>query len=375
MTAGDPTAASIEPARIRAAIPADLRSRDARLALALFTLTAGIYAASWVAIFEVRPLAFGVLAAILNGLFVGLLFVIGHDACHGAFLPWKGANALLGRAAFLPSLHPYAFWELGHNRVHHGWTNLKGKDYVWAPFAADEFQRLPWRRRALERVGRTFAGAGVHYAFAIWWPHMVMPRRDDRDRVAPGSGVADRLSVAAFVVAQALLGSWLAASRGMGPAEAWAQAIALGVIVPFGTFSWLIGVVTFVHHNHARVRWYDRREEWSFANGSLRGTVRAIPAKALESLLLHIMAHTAHHVDTHVPLYRLLRAQDALENAYPRDVIRARLTIAYTLGVFRRCKLYDYRAHAWLDFAGRPTGADEGEPAAPIAASSSVASS
>jgi hypothetical protein len=32
-----------------------------------------------------------------------------------------------------PSLTPFSLWDVGHNVVHHGYTNLKGFDFVWAP--------------------------------------------------------------------------------------------------------------------------------------------------------------------------------------------------------------------------------------------------
>jgi omega-6 fatty acid desaturase (delta-12 desaturase) len=367
-----PESQPLEPARIRADIPASLRARGVVSPLALFAVVAGTYAASWLAIFEVPATPIAVAAAVLNGLFVGLLFVIGHDACHGSFLPWKWANAALGRVAFLPSLHPYALWEVGHNRLHHGWTNLKGKDYVWIPFSPTEFKALSLPRRLFERFGRTFAGAGVHYAALIWWPHMILPRAEDRRLVAPGAAVLDRLAIGVFLAAQLALGARLAAGHGLGAAAALSRTLVLGVFVPFGTFCWLIGVITFVQHNHVRVRWYDRREEWSFADGSLRGTVRAVPTKALDSLLLNIMAHTAHHVDTRVPLYRLARAQELLERAYP-DVVREPWTVAFTFEMFRSCKLYDYRSHAWLDFSGRPVKTRQRAAAPPVAAETSAA--
>jgi omega-6 fatty acid desaturase (delta-12 desaturase) len=323
------------------------------LPLALFTGLAAAYVASWLAIVGGTSTAVALVAALLNGFSIGLLFVVGHDACHGSFLPWRWANTALGRVAFLPSLHPYALWEVGHNRLHHGWTNLRGKDYVWAPFTPSEFEGLSLPRRLLERFGRTLAGAGVHYGALIWWRHMIAPDPQDRRLVSPRASALDRLAIGIFLIAEIALGARLAAGPGPVTAVALARALVLGVLVPFGTFCWLIGVITFIHHNHVQVRWYDRREEWSFADGTLRGTVRAVPATVLDAILLNIMVHTAHHVDTRVPLYRLPRAQELLERAHA-DVVRERLTLAFTLEMFRCCKLYDYREHAWLDFSGRP---------------------
>src|SRR5487761_2664695 len=69
---------------------------------------------------------------LVAGFIIGRLFILGHDACHQSFTPHRGLNRVLGRIAFLPSLTPYSLWDIGHNLVHHGQTNLKGFDFGWA---------------------------------------------------------------------------------------------------------------------------------------------------------------------------------------------------------------------------------------------------
>src|SRR4051812_19094841 len=80
-----------------------------------------------------------VLCGMAAGFVTGRLFIIGHDACHQSLTPRRRLNHWLGRIAFLPSLTPYSLWEVGHNVVHHGYTNLKGFDFVWAPHTRAEF--------------------------------------------------------------------------------------------------------------------------------------------------------------------------------------------------------------------------------------------
>ncbi len=84
-----------------------------------------------------------VFASLVAALWIARLFVIGHDACHGSYTPNKTLNKWIGRIAFLPSLTPYSLWEIGHNLAHHGFTNLKGRDYVWTPFSPSEFRACP----------------------------------------------------------------------------------------------------------------------------------------------------------------------------------------------------------------------------------------
>ena len=69
----------------------------------------------------------------LAGLAVSGLFVIGHDAAHGALFDSDRLNGFIGRLTMLPSLHATEVWIFGHNRVHHGHTLRQGMDFVWHP--------------------------------------------------------------------------------------------------------------------------------------------------------------------------------------------------------------------------------------------------
>src|SRR6202167_3560397 len=116
-----------------------------------------------------------IFASLVAALWIARLFVIGHDACHGSYTPNKTLNKWIGRIAFLPSLTPYSLWEIGHNLAHHGFTNLKGRDYVWTPFSPQEFASLSWIRRRLERVYRSGVGQGVYYMIEMWWKKLMFP--------------------------------------------------------------------------------------------------------------------------------------------------------------------------------------------------------
>jgi omega-6 fatty acid desaturase (delta-12 desaturase) len=66
------------------------------------------------------------------GMAIGMLFIIGHDACHNAFTVSTRLNQVIGRLAFLPALHSFSLWDLAHNRTHHRYNNIRGIDYVWS---------------------------------------------------------------------------------------------------------------------------------------------------------------------------------------------------------------------------------------------------
>jgi omega-6 fatty acid desaturase (delta-12 desaturase) len=72
--------------------------------------------------------------------------------------------------------------------------------------------------------------------------------------------------------------------------------------------------------------------------------------------LHNIMEHTAHHVDTRIPLYNLTAAQAGVEEAFgAENVISERFSLAGMARTFRTCQLYDFEKHQWLSFDGRPT--------------------
>ena len=334
----------------KAALPEEVRQRSVVKGVALFLLSSLLYVGSFALVLMPLHPALRVAASVFNGGMIALLFIIGHDACHGSLTPRSWLNKLLGRLAFLPSWHPFVSWDLGHNRLHHSWTNLRGRDYVWTPLTKEEFDALPAWRQSLERFYRTLPGVGVYYAWEIWFKHMVFPRASDRKRLSPHLLQWDRLMVAAFILAQATAALLTAQAFDLSP---W-WSLTLAVLLPQVLWNTLMGLVILLHHTHPRVRWYDDPEEWSYYAGQVTGTVHVVFPWPIGLLLHHIMEHTAHHIDPRVPLYHLPEAQKAAEAAFNDDVIQSRFNLASLRLVLDRCHLYDYRNHRWLRFDGQP---------------------
>jgi acyl-lipid omega-6 desaturase (Delta-12 desaturase) len=294
-------------------------------------------------------------AAVVCGLSVGVLFVVGHDACHGSLTPNGKLNAALGRISFLPSLHPYAAWEYSHNALHHGFTNLRGKDPVYCPLTLAEYRALTPFRRRIERAYRTFFGVAALYLIEIWWKHEIAPSREHALRIARRATFQrDRALVFAFpfvvILALGLLGFLRAV-----PVTTLVGMIVLALSVPFLVFNWLIGFATFQHHTHPRVLWFADQADWSFYRAQVLGTVHVVFPRWIAKSLHNIMDHTAHHVDTKVPLYHVTDAQEQLEQTFAGEVVREPFTFAALRRTFDTCQLYDYERHQWLDFEGRAT--------------------
>lgn len=293
-----------------------------------------------------------VLCGLGAGFFIGRLFIIGHDACHQSLTPHRRLNQWLGRIAFLPSLTPYSLWEVGHNVVHHGYTNLKGFDFVWAPYTAEEFAALTPAQRVLDRIYRSGWAPGLYYLLEVWWKRMFFPSRrhmPTRRRVF----LLDNLLVSAFALAWLGVLSLLADATGQGlPAL-----LLTGFVLPFLFWTAMIGFVVYVHHTHPQVHWHAERGAWSRSQPFVSTTVHLEFPLGLGAAMHHIMEHTAHHVDMTIPLYRLKRAQLLLEDMLPERIVVQRFSWRWYFDTARRCKLYDFARGCWTDYAGRPTSA------------------
>jgi omega-6 fatty acid desaturase (delta-12 desaturase) len=321
--------------------------------LADYALFAGGAAAAVLAPWWLAKLA-GVAVA---GVAVAMLFALAHDAAHGSLAESTRVNRLLAIICFLPSWYPYTPWIRGHNHLHHGWTNVAECDYSWRPASPEQYLTMPRWRRALEHVYRSWYGLWVHSIVEIWWKHMAMPREDDRRFLNARQLDADRLLVAGWLAAMAAL-CWVAAgwsTSAGGPALHPIVVFALVVLGPWWIFHVMFSVVTFLHHTHSRVPWFRTKRESGFFAGQVQATVHVELPRWIELLLHNITVHSAHHVDPRVPFRELPEAQRRLEHAFASDIVVERWSLVSFVSVTRRCKLYDYDRHRWLDFRLRPT--------------------
>ena len=324
-----------------------IATRSTATALRLVVVDVLLFALSLALTITSRSLALQLLFALLTGFMIARLFILGHDACHQSLTRHRGLNRWLGRLLFLPSLTPYSLWEVGHNVVHHGYTNLRGVDFVWQPLTLEEYRALPRYRRMLERAYRSGWAPWLYYGVEIWWRRMMFPSR--RDMGARRSiFIADCLLVSAFAIAW--IGGLVAlavASGGSIP-----RLVTLGFALPFLVWNGLIGFVVYVHHTHPGVAWHEDKRSWAASQPFVSTTVHLTFRSAMGSALHHIMEHTAHHVDMSVPLYRLKAAQQVLEERLRGHIIVQPFSWRWYTDTARRCKLYDFERHCWTDFGG-----------------------
>jgi omega-6 fatty acid desaturase (delta-12 desaturase) len=345
----DPIAPVPSRKQLRSAL-APLVKRSTALAIALLVLDVAYFCATLTGALLLANPVLKLLSGLACGFVIGRLFIIGHDACHQSFTEHRGLNRLIGRIAFLPSLTPYSLWEVGHNVVHHGYTNLRGFDFVWAPKSAEEYASLPLWRRGLERIYSSGWAPWLYYLVEIWWLRMFFPS----ERHMPSRRRVFFLDCALASVAGAVwIGGviWVAAATGQP--VAWLLFAAFAV--PFIFWNGMIGFVVYVHHTHTSISWYADKSAWSASNPAVSTTVHLTFRRGFGALMHHIMEHTAHHLDMTIPLYRLKRSQAKLEQMLPGRIVVQAFSWRWYFDTARRCKLYDFSTQRWLDFSGRPT--------------------
>jgi omega-6 fatty acid desaturase (delta-12 desaturase) len=295
------------------------------------------------------PLRLG--ASILSGTMIGVIFTVGHDASHQALTPHRWLNHLIARLAFLPSAHAASLWDIGHNRIHHGFSNLMGADYVWEPMSPAQYAAAPAARRVFYRLYRSGFGHLPYYLIEMWWKKNFLP-------IAPETRGEWRrhLFDSAFVVITQGLLIWAIISSGamLAPSHSHLETLAFGWLIPFLFWNWLIGLVIYMHHTHPDIGWFSSQDDWSIYRAGVMGCVEARMPGIIDRIDNNIMRHHAHHVHPAIPMYHLSAAQERLLEAFPET---KRLTIlpATVSACVRACKLFDPEARCWRDFDGKAT--------------------
>ena len=279
------------------------------------------------------------------GLGVSGLFVLGHDASHGALVESRRMNRVVARLCMAPSAHVEAAWDLGHNRVHHGYTTRQGFDFVWHPLAPADYRALSRWGRLMHRFEWSFAGSGMYFLRTVWWQKMWRYNAEGKRRRAI---VRDKteLTIAAALV--------LAATSTIGALQGGlVQAVWLPVkmfAVPFLLFVHIIGWTVYVHHVGIDIRWW-KPKEWTQYKGQMESTTIMRMPRLFNRLWLHnIMVHVPHHVDVRLPFHQLPRAAKAIRAAFPDTVREIRFSMRDYLRTTHRCKLYDFDRGVWMGY-------------------------
>ena len=257
--------------------------------VAYLALTAVMYAA-----LDVSLLLVLVLAVPAAG-FLVRTFIVFHDCAHGSFLPWRRANHWLGIACGLLVYSPFHIWRHEH-AVHHasaGDLDRRGRGDVETLTVA-EWAALSRPKRLAYRA---FRNPLVMLGLGPIWALMIAPR------LVPGWArarfgrtiIATNIALAVLLVGLCALVGWRAVVVVQLPTAMLAGAIGI----------WMF----YVQHQFEDVYW-ERKEDWSYAEAALRGSSYLKLPSLLQFFTGNIGLHHVHHLSARIPNYNLQRAHD-----------------------------------------------------------------
>jgi omega-6 fatty acid desaturase (delta-12 desaturase) len=252
---------------------------------------------------------------------------------------------VIGRVAFLPSLHAFSLWDLSHNRLHHRYNNVRGLDVAWEPMSPAAYGASGRLVRAFYRFSRTPAGVACYYLPAHWLLRNVVPLR-----CVIGPTQAVYWCDAAIVLIFLALQSWVVVTLGewFGQAARWS--VLMAQVLPFLVWNAVMSLAIYLHHTHPAVPWYADLTAWTAEAGARNATVCVRFPFPAPLVLLGIMDHNAHHLASGVPLYHVSAMQRRMEAHTP--LVTWRFSWRGFFRICRRCKLYDYDAGKWVGFDG-----------------------
>lgn len=310
-----------------------------------------LYVVTLVGALAPLPIALNIVSALANGVFIALLFIIGHDGAHGSLVPGHKLNLWFARFAFVPCVHSVSLWRVIHNKLHHGYTNLKGKDGVWAPMSKAEYDGAHPVRRCLERVYRGPFGPLIYYYGAFWIHRVLLPLapevRGQWKRHLPDS----LFVLGAFALTLTFV---LVAGKTLLPERPIWLVLLIGWAVPFAVWNYLMAFTTYLNHTHPSILWFEDETSWSRYKGNLMDTANVLMPVNLVPLYTKVMAHPAHHRQMNVPVYALPEAQEELNETVGKQIEYV-LTPSEYRRIYRACKLFDFDRMCWTDFHGVPT--------------------
>jgi omega-6 fatty acid desaturase (delta-12 desaturase) len=370
MNKQSPSAYPLSAQAARSHIRRTRRAKCAWVPVSIVTLDLILYAFTLLAVIATHNWIVKAGLIIVNGQAIGMLFTIGHDACHGSFTCDPRLNRFIGKLSFLPSLTPYTQWRYIHNYLHHSFTNCRDHDFAWRPLSHDEYRMLRWYRRVLERTYRTPLGLPLYWIIENWLCLLIFPNAKTRAEMKKwGNAEADRLKVLGWLgleVSIVILHACSVHEYRLSTEMTLSvfSNLCCGIVFPFIVWSWLISLVTLLHHTPPSLCWHTSRREVSFSESQIQGTVHVLFPFPLGLIYHNIMEHTAHHVDPGIPMYQLGLAQDDLKTEQPASIIVEKFSVRYLFRVLRVCKLYDYSAHRWVGYDGLPATAISNDEAA-----------
>jgi len=237
-------------------------------------------------------LALGVVAA---G-FMIRIFIILHDCGHGSFFKSQRANNFLGSIAGIFAFTPYYQWRHNH-AIHHATAGDLDRRASWdvpLTYTVREYLALPRWHKLFYRLYRhplILFGVAPSVLFLVA-QRVVTNRVGRRERF---SVIFTNLALLALFM---VLGYYL----GFGAV--------LAVELPIMIVGATIGVWLFYVQHQFEDTYWERTENWEYAEAALQGSSYYRLPKLLQWFTGNIGLHHIHHLSSRIPNYALQQRHD-----------------------------------------------------------------
>lgn len=332
--------------QLRLAI-SEYTERSTPIGLSILLLDVLIYISAIAGVIFVENLFLRVVCSVVAGFKISTLFVIAHDAAHASFVRNRMLNKLIARLTFLPSYHNYSLWLIAHNKSHHQLTNMQGSN-SWSPLSKEEYDALPGWRKNVEQFYRSPIGISFYYLIERWWKDKFFPYKRLMTKNKPSYWLD-------FLLVSTYMGMFLwmlIQARTNSIYTSPLEMIVLAFIVPLIVSSFMIGFTVYLQHTHESIPWFRTKVERDWHVNVEEITMYVKFPRWYNTLSHNTMEHTAHHIDSRIPMYHLAKAQKVLVKLLGDNVSTVNFTFKSFLSTMKKCKLYDYDNHLWLDFDG-----------------------
>jgi omega-6 fatty acid desaturase (delta-12 desaturase) len=271
--------------------------------------------------------------SVLAGLVLVRLFIIFHDYQHGTILrgSWL-ANAILFVFGLL-TLSPPSVWKSTHNYHHRNNAQVPGADIGTFPVMTTEtYAQVSWLKRLQYHVARHPLTILFGY-FTVFLYSLCLRSFLARPKEHFDSGIALVLQ-AAVVVGLAL----------------WSPSLLfLTFLVPLLTATALGAYLFYAQHNFPEVQ-FQSRDDWDYVFAALKSSSYMKMNPVMQWFTGNIGYHHVHHLNAHIPFYRLPEAMAGLE-----ELQTPRTTSLNPLDIYRclRLKLWDPAQGRLVSFSGK----------------------
>lgn len=266
----------------------------------------------------------------VQGLFGTGLWILAHEAGHGAFSKHDRFNNIVGWAAHSILMVPYFSWKYSHHR-HHRFTGHMEKDMAFVPAQAEDrharasfFSRmgLDWELfedaplfNLVRLISHQLFGWQIYLLFNVTagkesrqWKGASWFRQSHFEPTSAVFRPSEALFIAISDLGLALMGSAIYYGSTI---YGWETMFLLYVVPYMWVHNWLIAI-TYLHHTHHDVHHYDA-DNWTFVKGAVATIDRDFGF--IDRHLFHgiIGTHVAHHLFPRIPFYYAEEATEAIK--------------------------------------------------------------